>query len=104
MENEQSETNWEKMVKSVAQLGEKVWFRLIGEDDVSSLASRTTQEIWTRKTLSDACDSTNCDDLCDTSWQIEAPEWKFLKSRQTEKGRDLNCQKLWWKDFFGEPG
>ena len=62
----------------MAQFGEKVWFRKIGEDGVSSFASRTTQGIfvdhydrteavscitkngcvrgksWTRQTLSDA--------------------------------------------------
>ena len=62
----------------MAQFGEKVWFRKIGEDGVNSFASRTTQgssaghhdptgavlcitkngvvrgKSWTRQTLSDA--------------------------------------------------
>ena len=69
----------------MAQFGENVWFRKIGEDGVSSLASRMTQGIfvghhdrtgavlcitkngvvrgksWTRQTLSDAWESTNWD-------------------------------------------
>ena len=66
----------------MAQFGEKVWFRKIGEDGVSSFASRMTQgnfvvimikreqfcaltrmgvvrgRSWTRQTLSDAWEST----------------------------------------------
>ena len=68
--------------KPTAQFGEKVWFRKIGEDGVSSFASRVTQRIfvghrdrtgailcitkngvvrgksWTRQTPSDAWEST----------------------------------------------
>ena len=69
--------------KPMAQFGEKVWFRNIGEDGVSSFTSRMIQGIfvghhdqtgavlritkngvvrgksWTRQTLSDAWESTN---------------------------------------------
>ena len=78
----------------MAQFGEKVWFRKIGEDCVSSFASRITQGIfvghhdrtgavlcitkngvvrgksWTRQTLSYAWESTNWEGLCDTPWQM----------------------------------
>ena len=71
----------------MAQFGEKVWFRKIGEDTVSSFASRMAQGIffghrdrtgavvsitkngvvrgksWTRQTLSDAWESTNWEGL-----------------------------------------
>ena len=84
--------------KPMAQFGEKVWFRKIGEDGVSSFASRMTQGIfvghhdqtgavlritkngvvrgksWTRQTLSDAWESTNLEGLCGTPWQMVAPE------------------------------
>ena len=87
----------------MAQFGEKVWFRKIGEDGVSSFASRMIQGIlfghhdgrgavlcitkngvvrgksWTRQTLSDAWNGTNWDGLCDTPWQIMAPELKLTK-------------------------
>ena len=87
----------------MAQLGEKVWFRKIGEDGVRSFASRMTQGIfvghhdrtgavlcttkngavrgksWTRQTLSDAWESTNWEDLCGTPWQMVAPELKLMK-------------------------
>ena len=70
----------------MAQFGETVWFRKIGEDGVSSYASRMTQGIfvghhdrtrtisyvtrsglvrgksWTRQTLSDVWESTNVAD------------------------------------------
>ena len=74
--------------KPMAQFGEKVWFRKIGEDCVSSFASRMTQGIlvghqdrtgavlritrngvrrgksWTRQTQSDAWESTSWEDVC----------------------------------------
>ena len=86
--------------KPMAQFGEKVWFLKIGEDGVSSFASRRTQGIFvghhdrtravlcitkngvvrgkscTRQTLSDAWESTNWDGLCGTPWQMVAPELK----------------------------
>ena len=86
----------------MTQFGEKVWFRRIGEDGVSSFASRTNQGIfvghhdrtgtvmcitkngvaqgksWTRQTLSDAWDATNWDG-CGTPWQMVAPELKLTK-------------------------
>ena len=79
--------------KPIAQFGEKVGLRKIGEDGVISCASRMTQGIfvghhdrtgavscitknrvvrgksWTRQTLSDAWESTNWDGLCGTPWQ-----------------------------------
>ena len=79
-----------RWIKPMAQLGEKVWFRKIGEDGVSSYASRMTQGIfvghhdltaavlcitknggksWTRQTLSDACELTNWEGLCGIPWQ-----------------------------------
>ena len=87
----------------MAQVGEKVWFRTIGEDGVSSFASCMTQGIfvghhdrtravlcitkkgvvrskrWTRQTLSDAWESTNWKGLCGTPWQMVAPELKLTK-------------------------
>ena len=93
----------------MAQLGEKVWFRKIGEDGVSSFASRMTQGIfvghhdrtgpvlcitmngvvrgksWTRQTLSDAWESTNWDGLCGTPWQMVAPELKLTKKVTADK-------------------
>ena len=84
---------------SMAQFGEKVWFRKIGDDGVSSFASRVTQGIfvghhdrigahlcitkngvvrgtsWTRQTLND----TNWAGLCGTSWQMVALELKLTK-------------------------
>ena len=87
----------------MAQFGEKVWFRKIGEDGVSSFASRVTHGIfvghhdrtgallcitkngvvrgknWTRQTLSDAWELTNWEGLCDNPWQMVAPELKLTK-------------------------
>ena len=87
----------------MAQFGGKVWFREIGEDRVSSFASRMSQGIfvghhdrtgavlcitknevvqgksWTRQTLSDAGESTNWEALCGTPWQMVAPELKLTK-------------------------
>ena len=98
----------------MAQFGEKMWFRKIGKDGVSSIASRMTQGIfvghhdragpvlcitengavrgksWTRQTLSDAWDK------CGTPWQMVAPEVKRREPQRTKKERDLECQRLWW--------
>ena len=87
----------------MAHFEEKVLFRKIGEDDVSSFASRMTQGIfighhdrtgavvcittngvvrgksWRRQTLSDAWESTNWEGLCGTPWQKVAPELKLTK-------------------------
>ena len=87
----------------MAQFGEKVWFPKIGEDGVSSFASRMTQGIfvghhdrtgavlcitksgvvggksWTRQTLSDAWESTNWHGLCGTPWQMVSLELKLTK-------------------------
>ena len=93
----------------MAQYGEKVWFRKIGEDGVSSFASRMTQRIfvshhdrtgavlcitkngvvrgkrWTRQTLSDAWDSTNWEGLCGTPWQMVAPKLNLTKKVTADK-------------------
>ena len=74
----------------MAQFVEKIWFRKIGEDGVSSIASRMTQgnfvghhdrtgavwciskngvvraKSWTRQTPSDAWEATTWDGLCGT--------------------------------------
>ena len=95
--------------KSMVQCGEKVWFRKIGEDGVSSFASRMTQGIfvghhdrtgavlcitkngvvrgrsWTRQTLSDAWESTNWEGLCGTPWQMVASELKLTKKVTADK-------------------
>ena len=95
--------------KPRAQFGEKVWFRKIGEDGVSSFACRMTQGIfvghhdrtgavlcvtnnrvvrgksWTRQTLSDAWESTNWEGLCGTPRQMVAPELKFTKKVTADK-------------------
>ena len=94
----------------MAQFGEKVWFRKIGEDSVSSLASRMTQGIfvghhdrtgavlcitrngvvrrkgWTRQTLSDAWESTNWEGLCGTPWQLVVPELMLTMKVTADKG------------------
>ena len=86
----------------MAQYGEKVWFRKIGKDGVSSFASRMTQGIfvgyldrtgavlcitkngvvrgksWTRQTLSDAWE-------CGTPWQMVASELKSTKKVTADK-------------------
>ena len=91
----------------MAQFGEKVWFRKIGEDGVSSFANRMTQGIfvghhdrtgavlcitkngvvrgksWTRQALIDARESTNWEGWCGTSWQMVAPELKLTKKKVT---------------------
>ena len=93
----------------MAQFGEKVWFREIGEDGVSSFASRMAQGIfivrhdrtgavlcitkngvvrgknWTRQTLSDAWESTNWEGLRGTPWQMVAPELKLTKKVTADK-------------------
>ena len=109
--------------KPKGQYGEKVWFRKIGEDGVSSFASRMTQGIfvghhdrtgavlcitkngvvrgksWTRQTLSDAWESTNWDGLCGTPWQMVAPELKLTKKVTADKdGAGPHCQGLWLKE------
>ena len=95
--------------KPMAQFGEKVRFRKIGEDGVSSFASRMTQGIfvghhdrtgaflciskngvvrgksWTRQTLSDAWESTNWEGLCGTPWQMVVPEFKLTKKVTTDQ-------------------
>ena len=92
----------------MAQFGEKVWFRNIGEDCVSSFASRMTQGFfvannsWTRQTLSDAWESTNWDGLCGTPWQLVAPELKLTKEVTADKEGATpllppHCQGLWLK-------
>ena len=53
--------------KPMGQFGEKVWF--LGEDGVSSFASRMTQGI-----------------LCGTPWQMVAPELKLTKKVTSDKG------------------
>ena len=92
-----------------AQFGEKVWFRKIGEDGVSSFASRMTQGIfvghhdrtgavlcitkngvvrgksWTRQTLSDAREPTIWEGLCGTPWQMVAPALKLTKNVTADK-------------------
>ena len=117
---EWNEENWSK---PMAQFGEKVWFRKIGEDGVSSFASRMTQEIfvghhdrtgavlcitkngvmrgwsWTRQTLSEAWESTNWEGLCGTPWQLVARELKLTKKVTADKeGAGPHCQGLWLKE------
>ena len=93
----------------MAQSGEEDWFRKIGEDGVSSFASRMTQGIfvghhdrtgtvlcitkngfvrgksWTRQTLSDAWESANWDGLCGTPWQMAAPELRLTEKVTADK-------------------
>ena len=87
--------------KPMVQFGEKVWFRKIGEDGVSSVASRMTQGIfvdqhdrtgavlctvkngvvqgksWTKQLLSDAWEPTNWRGLCGTPWQMVVSEVSY---------------------------
>ena len=98
-----------RWTKPMAQCGEKVWFRKIGEDGVSSFASRMTQGIfvghhdrtgaascitkngvvrgksWTRQTLSDASESANWEGLCGTPWPMVTPELRLTKKVTAEK-------------------
>ena len=107
-------------MEPMAQFGEKVWFRKIGEVVVSFFASRMTQGIfvghpdrtgavlcitkdgvvrgknWTRQTLSDAWESTNWEGFCGTPWQMVAPGRR--RSQLTKKERDPHCQGLWLKE------
>ena len=93
----------------MAQSGEEDWFRKIGEDGVSSFASRMTQGIfvghhdrtgtvlcitkngfvrgksWTRQTLSDAWESANWEGLCGTPWQMVAPELRLTEKVTADK-------------------
>ena len=97
--------------KPMAPIGEKVWFRKIGQDVVSSFASRMTQGIfvghrdrtravlsitengvvrgksWARQALSDAWESTNWEGLCGTPLQMVAPELKLTKKVTADKRR-----------------
>ena len=87
----------------MAQFGEKVRCRKIGQDGVSSFASRMTQGIvtdhhdrtgevlcitkngvvrgnsWTRQTLSDAWESMNWEGWWGIPWQMVAPELKLTE-------------------------
>ena len=93
----------------VAQFGEKVWFRKLGEDGSSSLASRIIQGIfsghhgrtgavlritkngvvrgksWRRQTPNDAWDATNWDGLCGTAWQMVVLELRLTKKVAADK-------------------
>ena len=40
---------------------------------------------WTRQTLSDARESTKCEGLCGTPWQMVAPEWNLTKKVTADK-------------------
>ena len=96
----------------MAQFGEKVLFREIGEDGVISYASRMTQGIfldhhdrtgavlritkngvvrdksWKRQTLSDVWESTNWEGLCGTPWLMVLRELKLTRSQLAKKERD----------------
>ena len=102
----------------MAQFGEKVWFRIFGEDGVSSFASRMTQGIFvgqhdrkgavlcitkngsvrgktlSRQTLSDAWESTNWDGLCGTPWQMAALALNLTKKVTAEKGAGTPLPRL----------
>ena len=93
--------------KPLAQFGEKVWFRKIGEGSVSSVARRMTPGIfvghydrtgsvlcitkngvvrgksWTSQTPSDAWESTNW--LSGIPWQMVVPELKLTKKVTADK-------------------
>ncbi|CAK0815838.1 unnamed protein product, partial [Prorocentrum cordatum] len=95
--------------KPLAQFGEKVWFRRIGEDGGSSYASRMTQgrfvghhdrtgatlcmtgkgvvrgKSWTRQALEDAWDRAGWGDLCGTPWEMLAKETKLEKKVTADK-------------------
>ena len=105
----ETEENWSKMEKANDAIWrEKVWFRKIGEDGVSSFASCMTQggavlcitkngvvqgKSWTRQTLSDARESTNWEGLCGTPWQMVAPELKLTKKVAADReGAGPHCQ------------
>ena len=99
----------------MAQFGEKNLFRKIGEDGVSSLASRTTQGIFVghyhrtraisyitksgivrgqsrrNQTLSDAWELTNWEDLLDNPWHMVITETRLTKKviADEEGGRQI---------------
>ena len=102
----------------------EIWFRKIGENVVSSLASRMTQGIfvghhdrkgavlciaqngvvrgksWTRQPLNDAWDATNWDGLCGTLWQMVASKLKLKKKvTHDNEGAGPHCQGLQLKEF-----
>ena len=94
----------------MAQFGEKVWSRKIGEEGISSLVKRMIPGIfvghrdrtravlritkngvvrgksWTRQTQSDAWESTNWEVVCGTPWQMVAPELKLTKKVTADEG------------------
>ena len=95
----------------------------IGEDGVSSFASRMTPGIfvghhdrtgavlcitkngvvrdkkWTRQTLNDAWSASNLEGLCGTPWQMVAPELKLTKKVTADReGAGFHCQGLWLKE------
>ena len=54
---------------------------------------------WTRQTLSDAWESTNCEGLCGTPWQMVAPEMKLTKKVTADReGTGPHRQGLWLKE------
>ena len=93
----------------MAHSGDKVGFRKVGEDGVSSLASRLTEGIyvdhhggtaavscvtkngvvrgkrWTRQPLNNAWDPTNWDVLCGTPRQMVALELTLTKKVTPDK-------------------
>ena len=95
--------------KPMVQFGEKICFRKIGEDGVSTFACRVTHGIFvghhnrkgavlritkkgvmrgksrTRQTLSDAWDATNWDSLCGIPWQMVAREVRLTEKVTTDK-------------------
>ena len=97
------------MEKAHGVIWREVWFRKIGEDGISSLANRMTQQIfvghhdrtgtvlritkngvvrgngWTKQTQSDAWESTNWEGLSGTPWQIMAPELKLMKKVKADQ-------------------
>ena len=100
----------------MAQFGEDVWFRKIGEDGVTSFACRMIQGVfvghhdrtgavlcitkdgvvwsksWTRETLHDAWDATNWDDLCGIPWQMVTMDFESIRCIRSI--RRIKCLKV----------
>ena len=109
----------QRWIKPMAQFGEKGWFRKIGEEGVSSFASRMTLGIFvghhdrtraisyitkieivrgksqTKQTLSDAWESTNWKVLCQGS-HVVVTETRVTKKFITDE-EETERQELWTK-------
>ena len=119
--NERTETNWKKMERepaaqlrenfgsermekmvSVAQLKEYLLVNMIEQEQLLCITKNgvVCSKCWTRQTLNDASwDATNWDGLCDTPWQMVAPELKLTK--KSEESLDSRPSSERWTFLCG---